>query len=218
MKNTSKLSAVALLSVVAGPALAHHPLAGAPMETFTQGALSGIGHPVLGFDHLAFVVLVGIAAAYCGKMFTAPLGYIGGMLLGCLLMMGGVTLPLAEIVIGASLLVMGYIVMSGREMSSKMIMLAFGAFGLFHGSAFGESIVGQEAGYGFDVALGYLLGLGVAQYVIALLTAVGLKRLGDVATAQAIPARLAGAVVTGVGLFLTLENAETAAFAALGLG
>ncbi|MBX2836375.1 MAG: HupE/UreJ family protein [Gammaproteobacteria bacterium] len=218
MKLSSKLILASTLSTLTGSALAHHPLAGAAMETFTHGVLSGVGHPLLGFDHLAFVVLVGIAAAYCGKLFSAPIGYIGGMLLGCLLMMAGVTLPLAEVVIGASLLIMGFIVMSGREMSSNMILLAFGVFGLFHGSAFGESIVGQEAGYGISVAVGYLLGLGAAQYLIAIGTALVLRRAVSVMSAQAIQTRLAGAVVTGVGLFLTLENAETAAFAALGIG
>lgn len=217
MKLASKLTTTTLLSLLAGPVFAHHPLAGAPMETFTHGILSGVGHPILGFDHLAFVVLVGIAAACCRKLFSAPLGYIGGMFIGCLLMMAGITLPLAEVVIGASLLLMGYLVMSGRGMSSNMIMLAFGAFGLFHGSAFGESIVGQEAGYGFTVAIGYLLGLGVAQYLIAIGTALGLQHIGKVTEADAIQVRLAGAVVAGIGLFLSLENAETAAFAALGL-
>lgn len=217
MKKLSRMSFAALISAVAAPAMAHHPLAGAPMETFTQGALSGVGHPILGFDHLAFVVLLGIAAACCNKMYTAPLGYIGGMLAGCLLMMAGITLPFAEVVIGASLLVMGYLIMSGRQLSTNTVMVAFAAFGLFHGGAFGESIVGQEAGYGLSVAFGYLLGLGVAQYAVAVVTAVAMRRAGEVVSAEAIPARLAAAVVTGVGLFLTLENIESAAFSALGL-
>ena len=31
------------------PAFAHHPLGGLPMETLTDGLLSGVGHPGLGF-------------------------------------------------------------------------------------------------------------------------------------------------------------------------
>ncbi len=216
MKTFNKLTVAAALTTLAGPALAHHPLAGAPMETFAQGALSGVGHPVLGFDHLAFVVLVGIAAAYTGRAMIAPLGYIAGMLLGCLVMMAGVTLPLAEVFIGASLMVMGYVVLSGKQMSFMTVMLAFGAFGLFHGSAFGESIVGQEAGYGVAVAFGYLLGLGVAQYLIAIAAGYILTQVVKATEATAIEARLAGAVIAGIGLFLSLENAEGAVFAALG--
>lgn len=217
MKNLNKLSLAAALTAIAGPALAHHPLAGAPMETFAHGMLSGVGHPILGFDHLAFVVLVGIAAAYSGRAMMAPLGYIAGMLMGCVAMMAGLTLPLAEVFIGASLLVMGYVVLSGKQMSFMTVMLAFGAFGLFHGSAFGESIVGQEAGYGFGVAFGYLLGLGLAQYLIAIASGFVLAKVVKATEASAIETRLAGAVIAGIGLFLTLENAEGAIFAALGI-
>jgi len=217
MKTFNTITLATAFAALAAPATAHHPLAGAPMETMAHGVLSGIGHPLLGFDHLAFVVLVGIAAAFTGNALKAPLGYVGGMLLGCLLMMAGVTLPFAEVIIGASLLVMGYVVLSGRQMSMQTVLLAFGAFGLFHGTAFGESIVGQEAGYGLGVAFGYLLGLGVAQYLIAIFAGFIMTKVAKVTEADAMGARLAGAVIGGMGLFLSLENAEGAAFAALGL-
>lgn len=212
-----RLIAAAPLAFVAGPALAHHPLAGAAMETFSQGVLSGIGHPVLGFDHLAFVALVGVAAMYTGRALLAPLGYVGGMLLGCLLAMAGLTLPLAEAAIAISLLAMGYVVLSGRGMQLSTAMIAFGAFGLFHGAAFAGSIVGQEGGYGLNVAVGYLLGLAAIQYVVALGFGFTVAKLMKATEAKAIEARLAGALVAGIGLFLTLETAEGAVFAALGL-
>ena len=50
------------------------------MVTFGDGLLSGIGHPILGFDHLFFVALVGVAALYTGRRFAAPAAYIGAML------------------------------------------------------------------------------------------------------------------------------------------
>lgn len=212
------LIALPLALTAASPALAHHPLAGAPMETFAHGVLSGVGHPVLGFDHLAFVALVGVAAAFTGDRFKAPLGYVAAMLVGCLLMMAGVTLPMAEVVIGASLLVMGWVVLSGRAMSTMTVMAAFGAFGLFHGTAFGESIAGQEAGYGLQVAFGYLLGLGAVQYLVALAAGFIVSGLMKATEAKAMEARIAGALVAGMGLFLSLENAEGAVFAALGIG
>ncbi len=217
MKTLNKIALAAGLSTLAGPALAHHPLAGMPMETMVHGILSGVGHPILGFDHLAFVALVGIAAMYSGRALLAPLGYIAGMLIGCLAMMAGLALPFAEAMIAASLLVMGYVVLSGRAMSLNVVLIAFGAFGLFHGAAFAGSIVGQEGGYGFGVAFGYLLGLGVVQYLVALAFGYGVKVLLKATEAQAIEARLSGALVAGMGLFLTLETAEGAVFSALGL-
>jgi len=210
------LSVLAAL-VSAGPALAHHPLAGAPMETFTQGALSGIGHPLLGFDHLFFIALVGIAALYTGHARRAPLAYIAAMLVGTLAVSFGMTLPAAEIMIVLSLLGLGALVASGRALGMGAAMGIFALSGLFHGAAFGGSIAEQEAAVGGGVLIGYLLGLGVTQYLIALAAGWVALNLWRASEASAMAARLSGAVVAGIGLFLALETVEGAAFAALGL-
>lgn len=52
-------------------ALAHHAMGGQLPQTFGQGLLSGIGHPVIGVDHFAFVVAVGIVAALAGHLWGA---------------------------------------------------------------------------------------------------------------------------------------------------
>ena len=88
--------------------------------------------------------------------------------------------------------------------------------GLFHGWAFGVSLTGQEAGVGGVVVIGYLLGLAAIQYVVAVSSGWAARRFGEAATDLA--PRLSGAMVAGAGLFLVLEAAEGAAFAALGLG
>lgn len=211
------LTLATLTALAASPALAHHPLAGAPMETFVHGMLSGIGHPVLGFDHMFFVALVGVAALFTGRALMAPAGYIAGMLAGCLAAMAGLGLPMVEVVIAASLVVLGGVVLSGRALGSTAAIALFAAFGLFHGQAFAGSIVGQEAGYGLSVALGYLIGLGVVQYAMSIAAGFVALRLFKATEATATSARLAGALVAGAGLLLTLEHAEGAVFAALGL-
>jgi len=38
------------------PAFGHHPLGGMPWQTFAHGILSGLGPPLLGFDHVFFVM------------------------------------------------------------------------------------------------------------------------------------------------------------------
>ena len=45
------------------PALAHHPMGGRMPATFTDGLLSGLGHPIIGLDHLAAVLAIGCLAA-----------------------------------------------------------------------------------------------------------------------------------------------------------
>lgn len=202
------LLAVTAILLSATPALAHHPLGGMPMVTFTDGLLSGVGHPLLGFDHLFFVIIVGIAAVYTGYQKLAPAAYIVAMLAGCLMMSMGVGLPIKEIVIGASLLVVGGLVLTGRALGLAPAIVLFAAFGLFHGSAFGDSIAAQETAAGTPVLIGYLIGLGALQYVIALAAGWVVKVLWKATEAQAVPARLAGAVVAGIGLYLSLENVE----------
>jgi len=211
MKKLTGLSALATL--IATPALAHHPLAGAPMETFTHGVLSGIGHPLLGFDHFFFVVAIGLAAAMIGRLSSAPLGYIGAMIVGVFVAYGGLSIPGAELVIAASLIVLGGLVASGAALHAPMVMAIFAAAGLFHGWAFGGSIAGQEGAIGGMVLIGYLLGLAVVQYAVACAAGALLIKGGD-----ALRPRLAGAVVAGVGATFFLENVEGIAFAALGLG
>lgn len=210
------LMTAVVLAASATPALAHHPLGGMPMETFTHGLLSGIGHPLLGFDHLFFVIAVGVAALYTGYARLAPAAYIAAMLAGCLMMSLGVGLPMKEAVIGLSLLVVGAAVLSGRALGLVPAMALFAVFGLFHGSAFGDSIAAQEAGAGGAVLIGYLIGLGALQYGVALAAGFAAKALFKATEASAVQARIAGALVAGMGIFLTLENAEGFVFDAMG--
>jgi len=205
-------------AIIATPALAHHPLGGLPMETFTHGLLSGIGHPLLGFDHLFFVIAVGVAAIYTGYARSAPAAYILAMLVGCLMMNAGITLPLKEVVIGASLLIVGWIILSGRTLSLGAALTIFAVFGLFHGSAYGDSLAAQEAGIGGSVLIGYLLGLGILQYGVAIASGWVVKNVFKANEAMAINARLTGAIVAGMGLFLSLENAEGFILPLFGIG
>ena len=203
-----KLLAIAAATLAATPALAHHPLGGMPMETFSHGVLSGVGHPVLGFDHMFFVIAMGVAALFTAQRYLTPAAYIVAMLVGCGLMYAGVAMPLKETVIAISLLAMGGVVLSGRALGAGAALAVFAAFGLFHGSAFGDSIAAQEGGIGAAVLIGYLIGLGVIQYLIAIAAGWVVEKLLGASDAAATNARLVGAMVAGVGVFLCLEIVE----------
>lgn len=210
-----RLLTAAAMAAAATPALAHHPLGGMPMETFAHGLLSGVGHPILGFDHLFFVIAVGIAALFTTRRYLAPGAYVAAMLAGCALMYAGIGLPLKEAVIALSLLIVGGVVLSGRALAPAAALALFAGFGLFHGSAFGDSIAAVEGGAGAAILAGYLIGLGAVQYLIAIAAGWVAERALGATEAGAVNARLAGAVVAGVGLFLTLEAAEGPVLAAL---
>lgn len=216
----TKLTAILSTAIVlaATPALAHHPLGGMPMTTFTHGVLSGIGHPLLGFDHLFFIVAMGVAAALTGARYLAPLAYVAAMLAGVGLILVGVELPLVEPAIALSLLILGGLLAMGGGLSLPLAAALFAVAGLFHGWAFGESLAGQEGGAAPAVTIGYLLGLAAVQYAIAVVAGLAVTALGRAASAADMAPRLAGATVMGVGAFLTLEVVEGMAFAALGIG
>jgi urease accessory protein len=60
------------LFATAGTAYAHHLMGGKTPSTFTEGILSGIGHPIIGPDHLAFLVALGIAVGVGRLSLVTP--------------------------------------------------------------------------------------------------------------------------------------------------
>ena len=82
--------AVPLLLAGTNAAFAHHVMGGQLPQSFGQGLLSGVGHPVIGVDHFAFVVAVGITAALAGRLWGLTLSFVAGTLAGCLVHLAGV--------------------------------------------------------------------------------------------------------------------------------
>jgi urease accessory protein len=195
-----KLSALTLaVCALASPAYAHHVMDGQLPQTFMQGLLSGFGHPVIGLDHFAFVVAMGLIASAVPKGLRLLAVFIGGALLGCVIHLFAVDLPLAEIVIATSVLAAGLVLMAGMKLSATSFAIAAGTIGVFHGYAYGESIVGAEAS-----ALGaYLVGFSLIQFAIA----AGAYFLVGALRRRPMPRlddglRLAGVVIGGFGLFV----------------
>ena len=198
------LSATAMILMSAGAAFAHHPLGGMTPQTALHGILSGIGHPVIGIDHLAFIIGVGLIAAFHRSRLAMPAAFVGGTVAGTMLTLAAVTLPLAEIVITGSVVVAGVIAMRGKVTDLRVAALLAVAAGLFHGWAYGAAVVGAEA----TPLLAYLTGFSVTQLLIALGVGIVARKLWKVARADALQPRLAGAIVAGVGLAYLIENVE----------
>jgi len=213
----NKLFAIISFSamMIAAPTYAHHPMGGEIPQTMVQGLLSGLGHPIIGFDHLAFVVGIGLLAAFQQARLALPAIFITGTALGTLLIVGGVILPMAEVVIGLSVLMIGGLVMAGRRLGAFAVtMMALGA-GLFHGWAYGEAVIGAEA----TPVMSYIAAFSATQFAIsvgAMLLALALMRkAGDNNIAATLQPRLAGAMVAGVGLTYLVELAEHVILAGL---
>jgi urease accessory protein len=175
-------------------ASAHHVMGGKMPTTFAEGFLSGLGHPVIGPDHLAFLLAIGVAVGVGGLNLVLPLLFVVASAIGVTLHVNGVNLPGAEIVVAVSVLFAGFLIARGRALPVSLWAILFAAAGLFHGYAFGESIFGAER----SPLHAYLLGLIIVQSVLTVGTALLVRRrAGGV---SAIAPRLAGAVIIGVGL------------------
>ena len=68
--------------LVAEPAMAHHLMGGRMPSSFGEGLLSGLGHPVIGLDHLAAVVAIGCLAAAHRAGAALAIGFVAAMMAG----------------------------------------------------------------------------------------------------------------------------------------
>ena len=201
---TVRFSRAVILSVpfslAAFPALAHHMMGGRTPSTFMEGLLSGLGHPVIGLDHLAFLVAIGVAVGVFGLNLLLPVAFIVAMALGVLLHVNGAGLPGAELVVAASVLVAGGLLAWGRPLPVAAWGALFAIAGLFHGYSLGESIYGADRS-----ALGaYLLGLVVIQSLLAIGVALLVRHYG--ARLTSVAPRIAGALILAVGVVVLAGN------------
>ena len=197
MKHALKTAgfAVAILGVPLAPALAHHVMDGRLPGTLVEGLLSGLGHPIIGVDHLVAVIAVGCLAALHRRGAQLAVGYVLAMIVGAAVHLRGATVPGAELMVALSLLGLGAILIWRQPVGAGVVAGLFAIAGLFHGYALGESIVGVEP----TPLVSYFVGLAAIQALIALV-AFKFARLVVAPGANAPwTLRAAGAVVAAVG-------------------
>jgi urease accessory protein len=201
MSASRRLGVFALMMMITQPAWAHHPMDGKLPQTFLQGLLSGFGHPVIGVDHLAAIVGVGILAALAGRSAAVVLAFSVAVIAGVGLHLSKVDLPAGELLVGLTTLLIGALVIARQSMGAGLAALLFAIAGLVHGYALGESIVGAEA----SPLVAYLFGLLIMQ------TAIGVVVYAAVRSLARWPARTTGLTVAGVLVALAGGIATAAA-------
>ena len=188
------LAAIATL-LLATPALAHHPFGGEAPQTVFQGLLSGLGHPVIGLDHLAFIIAVGLLAAVL-RQRALPIVFLLAAVFGTGLHLAELNLPAPELVISGSVLLFGLLAVSHRQLNAPTVMALAAIAGIFHGYAYGEAVVGAESMPLVAYLAGFTLIQGAIAYTTYFLSQRHLKREGS---AGIIPLRQAGFVICGAG-------------------
>jgi urease accessory protein len=184
------------LALAPGMALAHVG------HGSTNGFVSGFLHPIGGLDHILAMTAVGLFAWTLGgrALWAVPLAFVAAMALGGALGMAGLGLPLVEIGITLSIVVIGALVAFRLKLPTVLAMTIVGVFAIFHGHAHGTEMApgasGLGYGIGFVVATALLHGAGI-------LAGMGLGRL---ATGGGIPlARASGAVIAMAGILILAD-------------
>ena len=192
---------ISSLFVFASPVLAHHPLGGKIPANLFEGFMSGLAHPVLGPDHFAFVVAVGLLAAIKLQGIYIPVAFVLTGLAGAGIHLMNLDLPAPELCIAVSVLLFGFMLSMQNSPDIKLIIGLAAIAGLFHGYAYGETIIEAE----MTPLAAYLTGFTVIQLAIAYLAfQVGKSVLQSSTEHPLLTLRFAGFTLCGAGMaFLT---------------
>jgi urease accessory protein len=144
-------------------ALAHEELDGG------VGFLTGLLHPALGFDHLLAMLSVGVLSAQIGgrAIWYVPASFVGVMVIGSVLGLNGVALPLVEIGIALSVLVLGLVIVLQHWIPAAIAIACVAFFAVFHGHAHGTemplmaNVYAYGAGFVIGTATIHLAGVGI---------------------------------------------------------
>ncbi|PSB00615.1 HupE/UreJ family protein [Merismopedia glauca] len=189
--------------VLTQPVLAHHALGGKLPSNFFEGFLSGLAHPIIGFDHFAFIVAVGAIAATKRQGVLIPILFVLTAMVGSILHLTGVNLPATELLVASSVLIFG--ILLGIKDSPKILVIsALAALaGIFHGYAYAEAIFGA----GTTPVAAYLTGFTTIQLLVAFVAFwLGKASIKETTEGSSLSLRFAGWAIAGVGLsFLSTQ-------------
>jgi urease accessory protein len=187
------------LVATASTASAHHLMGGKTPSTFADGILSGLGHPIIGPDHLAFLIALGIAVGVGRLSLMTPFLFLLAMACGVAAHVAAVNIPAAELIVAVSVLIVGVLIALDWRIPGSRWAAIFSIAGFFHGYAYGESIYGAEP----TPLAAYLVGLVAVQTVLAAGVAYASRAVW---TASRIGPRLVGAAICGVGFTVMVSQ------------
>jgi urease accessory protein len=177
------------LAFGANPALAH--------AGHEHGLVAGFLHPLMGADHVAAMVAIGLWAASLGwqRGWLPPVGFLVGMAGGIALgLAGGIGLGfgVVETAVAGSLIVLGAMLAMAQPFRAAVALPLVLVSGLVHGMAHGGEIASAALTTAFGMLAGSTLlhGFGAA--------------LGVASARYAGALRFGGAAIAGFGALLLL--------------
>jgi urease accessory protein len=161
------LSISLVMAITAVPALAHSG------EGYGGGFVSGFTHPILGWDHVAAMVAVGLWGAFLGApaIWILPVVFPLVMAFGAVAGIVGIPVPAVETGIALSAVVLGLMIVFAVKPPIWVSAIIVGAFAIFHGYAHGTELPSNANAFafavGFVIATGLLHLIGIAFGVLA---------------------------------------------------
>jgi len=155
MKRYRFLTITLMLLSFAGAAGAHESTGVA------GGFVSGLMHPVLGWDHVVAMVAVGLWGAFLGSpaIWILPVVFPLVMAFGGALGVIGIPVPAVETGIAASAVVLGAMVALAARPPIWVAAVIVGAFAIFHGHAHGTEL--PNAANPLAYSLGFVISTGL---------------------------------------------------------
>jgi len=109
--------------------------------------IQGLSMPLHGLDHMLMAIAVGIIAVQLGgrALWMAPVGFSAVLLTGGLLNLNGISVPLLEQMILASLILAGLQLSLKNRLPAAIIVGLFSLMGAFHGQALIQPLLAEAS-------------------------------------------------------------------------
>lgn len=159
------------------------------------GFVTGLQHPVSGFDHILAMIAVGLWGAQLGApaLWLLPVAFPMMMAMGGMLGLVGLPLPGVEVGIAVSAIVLGLMVMREARPALWFALLVVAFFAVFHGHAHGTELPPGQSGLVYSI--GFVMATGCLHCVGILIGLVHRWEAGRVAL------RGGGVIICAAGLY-----------------
>ena len=163
LRMVTTILAIGFLFTLSGvPAFAHSG------EGYGGGFVAGFTHPILGWDHVAAMVAVGLWGAFLGApaIWILPVVFPLIMAFGAVAGILGIPIPAIETGIALSAVVLGIMIVFALRPPIWVCAVIVGAFAIFHGYAHGTELPASVNAFayaaGFVISTGLLHLIGIA--------------------------------------------------------
>lgn len=169
-----------------------------------SSAIAGFLHPLLGLDHLLAMVTVGLLSAQIGgkAIWVVPTTFVVAMAIAGVLGYLGVPLPLVEVGITGSVVILGLALLANQKIPMWIAMIFVAIFAVFHGHAHGAELPAVEGDILYILAyvLGFMTATAGLHVIGALIGYIALRN-----SRSAMVLRVGGLVIALMGVYLVSQ-------------